>query len=254
MSTALEHQTKGSLAVVPDHLKKYVGMEDTEHEVGREDLLIPRLAVAQDGMSPQLKKQNELYIEGLEAGDLFNTVTLEVYGSAVRVVPLFFNKTYIEFAPNMGGVVAQYKSEADVPAGALDWVTDEKGNKGQRVTTFKNRMCLIETKGGWQPIIVSFKKGEVKFSDQWNSQIKFARANDGLPCFGHTYTITSKLKNKGQQSWFVKTVQMDGFTPAALFEQAKSYFDQLRDGGYTVDTTGIEAERKEDEGDTSFDQ
>lgn len=257
MTKAIERvETKGSLATVPAHLKQYVGMADDERVVGREDMLIPRLAVAQAGMSPQLKKNSELHIPELEEGDLFNTVTNEIYGKTANVIPLFFTKNWIEFAPNMGGVLGQYSTIADVPKGGLDWGrSEEEGSLPipPRVTEFKNRMCLIETEAGYQPIVVSFKKGEVKFSDQWNSQIKFARMSDGLPCFGHVYTITSKLKNKGQQSWYVKTVAPSGFTPENIFGQAKSYFDQLNQGGYTVDTTGIEADAKEDDGDTSFD-
>ena len=257
MTQAIELQTKQSLATVPAHLQKFVGIADSEREVGREDMLIPRLAVAQAGMSPQLKKNSELYIADLEEGDLFNTVTNEIYGKSALVIPLFFTKNWIEFAPNMGGVLGKYSNIAEVPKGGLDWGRDEEDGSPTppRVTEFKNRMCLIQTEAGYQPIVVSFKKGEVKFSDQWNSQIKFARMNDGLPAFAHTYTITSKLKNKGQQSWYVKTVVPEGFTDAATFASAKSYFDQLNKGGYKVDTTGIEHDAKEstDDADTSFD-
>lgn len=256
MSKALTTTTKeSSLAIVPAHLKQYVGMEDSEREVGREDMLIPRLAVAQAGMSPELKKNNELFIEELKEGQLFNTVTNEIYGEKATVIPLFFSKNWIEFAPNMGGVMGQYSDVSELPKDGLQWGRDDEGKPvPPRITEFKNRMCLIKTEAGYQPIVVSFKKGEVKFSDQWNSQIKFARMFDGLPCFGHSYTITSKLKNKGTQSWYVKTVAPDGFTPENIFGQAKSYFDQLHQGGYTVDTTGIEADTKEADVDTTFDQ
>lgn len=245
----------GTLAVVPDHLKQYQGVADAEANVGREDILIPRLAVAQAGMSPQLKKNHELYIADLEEGDLFNTVTNEIYGKAATVIPLFFTKNYIQFAG--GGVlkvVALYKDASEVPEGGLSWGQDEDGTRiPPAVTEFKNRMCLIQSGSGfWQPIVVSFKKGENKFSDQWNSQIKFARLADRLPCFAHTYTVTSKTKTDGNKSWYVKVVSPSGFTPDNIFTQAKEYFEQLSQGGYTVDTTGIEPEAAQQEG-TNFD-
>lgn len=246
----------GALAVVPEHLKKYVGVEDAENNVTTDDLIIPRLSVAQDGMSPQLKKQNELFIPGLEAGQLFNSVTNEIFESAV-VIPLFFTKNYIQFAG--GGVlkaVAFYDTSAEVPAGDLDWgPADEKTGKGTppRVTEFKNRMSLILSKTGiWQPITVSFKKGEIFFADQWNSQIKFSKMEDRLPCFAHTYKVTPKLKTDGSKSWYVKTVAPNGFTPAEIYNQAASWFEQLSKGGYTVDQSGIEADTVES-ADTSFD-
>lgn len=244
----------GSLAVVPDHLKQYVGQEDAEQNVGNKDILIPRLAVAQAGMSPQLKKNHELYIPELEEGDLFNTVTSEIYGKTATVIPLFFSKNYIQFAG--GGVlkvVAMYNNADEVPEGGLEWGEEDGKRIPPAVTEFKNRMCLIQTENGfWQPIVVSFKKGENKFSDQWNSQIKFARLADRLPCFAHTYTVTSKTKTDGNKSWYVKVVSPSGFTPDSIFTQAREYFEQLSKGGYTVDTTGIEPEGETQEG-TNFD-
>jgi hypothetical protein len=256
MTDKLATMTKGSLAVVPEHLKSYQGTQDAEANVSTSDILIPRLAVAQAGMSPQLKKAHELYIPELEEGQLFNTVTNEIYGEEATVIPLFFTKNYIEF---QGGgvlkVVAMYKSAAEVPKGGLDWGRDEDNQRvPPAVTEFKNRMCLIQTgTGHWQPIVVSFKKGENKFSDQWNSQIKFARLADSLPCFAHTYTVASKLKQGGDgKSWYVKTVSPFGFTPENIFISAKAYFEQLSQGGYTVDTTGVEPDAETS--DTSFDE
>lgn len=244
----------GALAVVPDHLKQYVGAQDAENQIGTEDILIPRLSVAQDGMSPQLKKANELFIPGLEPGELFNTVTNEIFGEVATVIPLFFRKNYIKFAgKGVLKVVAMYATAEDVPAGGLDWKVDAEGKRYQEVTEFKERMSLILTgSGAWQPIIVSFKKGEVKFSDQWNSQIKFNKLADKLPAFAHTYTVSAKLKQGGDgKSWYVKTVAPLGFTPENIFKEAQTYFDQLSKGGYVVDNVGIEPEAED--GDTSFD-
>lgn len=254
MSDKLATQTKGSLAVVPEHLKAYVGVKDAENTISTEDILIPRLAVAQDGMSPQLKKASELFIPELKAGDLFNTVTNEIFGAEAVVIPLFFRKNYIKFAgKGVLKVVAMYATAADVPEGGLDWQVDADGKRFQEVTEFKERMSLIQTKSGaWQPIIVSFKKGEVKFSDQWNSQIKFSKLADRLPAFAHTYTVSAKLKQGGEgKSWYVKTVAPLGFTPEDIFSEAQVYFDQLSKGGYVVDNAGIEPEAEA--GDDSFD-
>lgn len=255
MTQDLTTVTKGNLAVVPDHLKQYQGAQDAEANVGRDDILIPRLAVAQAGMSAQLKKNHELFIPDLEEGQLFNTVTNEVYGEVANVIPLFFTKNYIQFEG--GGVLKVkniYKDATEVPEGGLSWGVDDEGQRvPPAVTEFKNRMCLIQSNSGfWQPIVVSFKKGENKFSDQWNSQIKFARLADKLPCFAHTYTVTSKIKTDGNKSWYVKVVSPSGFTPENIFTQAKEYFEQLSQGGYTVDTTGIEPDGTQQEG-TSFD-
>jgi hypothetical protein len=54
---------------------------------------------------------------------------------------------------------------------------------------------ILTQHGTWQPIVVSFKKGENKFSDQCNSQIKFARLADRLPAFAHTYLFEAEERN-----------------------------------------------------------
>ena len=48
---------------------------------------VPFLKIAQPG-SPEVKKQNPSYIEGLEAGQFFNSLTKEVYGSKIKLIPL----------------------------------------------------------------------------------------------------------------------------------------------------------------------
>ena len=51
-------------------------------------------------MSPQLNKQDPLYIKGAEQGDIFNTVSGEIYkaDTGLTVVPRYFEKKFLEFA------------------------------------------------------------------------------------------------------------------------------------------------------------
>ena len=51
-----------------------MGMENIKSE----DLVIPRIKLCQSG-SPQIKKSHELYIPGLEVGDVFNSLTGQVW-------------------------------------------------------------------------------------------------------------------------------------------------------------------------------
>jgi hypothetical protein len=133
----------GTLAVVPDHLKQYQGAQDAEANVGRDDILIPRLAVAQAGMSAQLKKNHELFIPELEEGQLFNTVTNEVYGDVANVIPLFFTKNYIQFEG--GGVLKVkniYKDVTEVPEGGLSWGVDMKVSACHRLLQSSKTACV----------------------------------------------------------------------------------------------------------------
>ena len=101
MSTEITKKTVDFLAVVPDHLREVKGHEGMEN-VNKNDLILPRLAICQ-GNNPQRKKANPLYIEGLEDGDLFNTVTNEVYGNKLQFIPLLKTGSRILFGPSGGG-------------------------------------------------------------------------------------------------------------------------------------------------------
>lgn len=250
---ALVKRETGAIVQVPEYLRERMGDKTGNEGVGQDDLLIPRLAIAQEGMSPQLKKHNENFIPGLEAGDLFNTVTGEVYGNSVKIVPLFFFKNFIEFVPmnQGGGVVAMYDRVDQVPADKLRFGKDaQNATVPPVVTEFKNRMCLLLQEGQKpQAIVVSFKSSGLKAAKKWNSLIMATN----LPAFARSYDLKVVTKVKGQQSWFILDVQPGEFVPEVFFNQAQEYFDSLQKGGYKVDTTGIEQEREAGSDDaTSF--
>ena len=69
-----------------------------------EDMQIPFIRILQ-ALSPQLNKQDSLYIKGAEQGDIFNTVSQQVFKSdeGVIVVPCFFEKKFLEFALRSSG-------------------------------------------------------------------------------------------------------------------------------------------------------
>ena len=69
-----------------------------------EDMQIPFIRILQ-ALSPQLNKQDSLYIKGAEQGDIFNTVSQQVYKAdeGVIVVPCFFEKKFLEFALRSSG-------------------------------------------------------------------------------------------------------------------------------------------------------
>lgn len=236
-----------NLATIPEHLRNAVGSNKGLEDIGRDDVLIPRLCIAQS-LSPQLKKTNEAYIEGLEVGDLFNSVTGEIYGTEVVVVPLFFFKQFIEFKPikEGGGVVAMYPNQASVPAEKLQF-TD--GNS-PLVTEFKNEMCLLVRENEpMVPLVVSFKSTGLKTARKWNSLM---RSNNGLPAYSKFYTLEVGHRTKGSQEWEGLNVLPGEFVPAEFFAAAEAYFTQLQASGVQVDTSGMGEEAQQGSGSTEF--
>lgn len=87
-----------------------IGLEN----ITTEDMQIPFIRIIQ-ALSPQLQKDDSLYIKGAEQGDIFNTVTQEVYkqDEGILVVPAFFEKKFLEFAlrSSGGGFVRELSSD-----------------------------------------------------------------------------------------------------------------------------------------------
>ena len=77
-----------------------VGLEN----ITTEDMQIPFIRIIQ-ALSPQLQKDDPLYIKGAEQGDIFNTVSQEIYkqDEGVIVVPAFFEKKFLEFQLRSSG-------------------------------------------------------------------------------------------------------------------------------------------------------
>lgn len=230
--------TPGTALAVPDYLKDEIGARQGSEEVGQNDLLMPRLGQAQ-ALSPHLKKTNEAFVPGLEVGDFFNTATGEIYGKEVLVVPVKYFKQFIEFTPidQGGGIVAQYADVNEVPVEDLKF-----GPNGEKpkCTEFKNRLCLLVTPNGTEPIVVSTKSSGLKTMKTWNNKILQA----GVAAIKQLWKLESTTRSNGQQEWEGFRPIAMGFTPEAIYPKAKEFLASLEGKTITVDTTGLEDEVK----------
>jgi hypothetical protein len=232
-----------ALANVPEHLRKNIGNQAGLEDVGRDDVLIPRLMISQ-GLSPEITKGDPKFIKGLSVGEFFNSLTGEVYGETLNVVPLFFFKQFIEFTPREqgGGIVAMYQHEADIPAGTSYRLDQCKPGEKPAVTEFKNEMCLILKDSGVEPIVVSFKSTGMKTAKKWNALMRQLN----LPAYARAYTLAITTEKNDQGTWYGANVTPSDFVPEALFAAAEKYFGELRKAGVKVDTSGLGEEVKQD--------
>lgn len=237
---AMEVKKPAALAV-PDYLKDDVDARQGSEDVQQNDLLMPRLGLAQ-ALSPQLKKTNEAYIPGLEVGDFFNTATSEIYGKEVTVVPVKYFKQFIEFTPieQGGGIVAQYNDITDVPAEDLKF-----GPNGEKpkCTEFKNRLCLLVKDGRVDPIVVSTKSSGLKTMKLWNNKILQA----GVAAIKQLWKLESVSRSNGQQEWEGFRPVSAGYTPEAIYPAAKEFLASITGKTITLDTTGLADEEAKQE-------
>lgn len=210
---ALTTTQSQALAPAPDYFAKNDrrGFEDTQQS----DVLIPRLALAQ-ALSPQVTEGDPARIPGLKVGDLFNSVTGQIYGREVKVqllrkMPL----RAMEFRSiDDGGGVLDPNVSLDDPR--LLW--GNSGNKKEdkpKATLFRDFLAVIIP--GREVIALSFK----------SSGIKAAKTLWGLatmrnkPVFAGLYSITTDvmLTPKPHQIYKVDNAGWVSLEDAELGEQ-----------------------------------
>lgn len=240
-NTNLAKQTTGAVAEMPDYLKKQETSRGTEN-VHTEDLVIPRLELVQS-LSPCRKKTDPAYIPGADEGMLFNNVTRELYGTTVKVVPVYFRKEYIVWKDRQkgGGFAGAFPTmeQAKVCQNGQDNPED------YRINDTANQFCLLlKADGKVEEIVVSMAVTKLKTSRQWNSLIRMA----GGDSFSRVYELSAvSEKNKLNQDYFNLGVKPAGFPVEPVFRRAEALYDQVKAGNVRADTTveGSVAEHEE---------
>lgn len=228
----------------PDFLKKGTG-RGTEN-VTHQDLVIPRLELVQS-LSPARNKNHADYIEGAEEGMLYNSVTRELYGDEVSVVPVLYLKEYLVWKDRKkgGGFRGSYvnKSEAE---SAIKTFKDKDGKPEPAddfaaMDTAQHFCLLITPQGKVQQIVLSMSRSKMKVSRKWNSLI--ALSDDDS--FAKAYKVSSVgEQNQQKQDYYNFKVTPAGYVNEAIFTAAEKLYEMIKKGGVRADTSGLDAEEE----------
>ncbi len=212
------------LEEMPDYLK---GMEDDisgSEDVGKDDIVIPRLAVIQ-AISPEVDESDPAYIPGAKAGMMFNTLTRTLL-TELLVIPVKFEKPFLAWRDRKkgGGFGGQYDTmeQAEDAVSAMDSPTE-----WDIIDTPTNLCIAIPPEGRPYEISIPLPKSKAKVSRNWNSMIRLA----GGPRFSRVYKITTvDDKNQAGDKYKNFRVEMVGFPSKELFEKAKEIYDLIMAG------------------------
>ena len=193
-----------------------VGLEN----ITTEDMQIPFIRIIQ-ALSPQLQKDDPLYIKGAEQGDIFNTVSQEVYkqDEGVIVVPAFFEKKFLEFQlrSSGGGFVRELAADdKDITMTERDGTNELLPNGNELVRTHQHLVIAQSTDGTIAPSVLDMKKSQLKVSRRWNTLKNSARLPSGalMPIYGTAWRVTTVLEANDQGKWFnYKLDRVNDLTP-----------------------------------------
>lgn len=258
-----------ALAIAPELLAQFGQYAGAGTEsMTNADKAIPFIGLVQS-MSPQRKKDNPKYIPGAEEGDIFNTVTRELFKgpNGILVIPVDFQKVYNVWIPRDegGGFLGSY-ADAELKQPITTMTRNEKFEGTPQVTPTANHFVLVQSSdGSWQQALLSMKSTQLTISRKWASQMSmvFVAAGEGgkkvpAPTFAKAYRIKSTPAKNDKGEYYNYVVEDAGWVDQDAFQSAVEFRTSLKAGKVQVDYTKADevepasADKSKDDGDLSF--
>lgn len=242
------------MAEVPDYLKEVNSAEGTEG-LTRKDMIMPRLALAQK-MSHEVDPENAKFIDGLEVGELFNSVTKAIYGEGPLEFIVLKRDTprYVEFNPlDQGGGIKDMNVPANDPRTQFTRGADGKSVKPIATKFYDFIVMLLPS---MEIIGLSFKSTGLKAARLLNTALASPLlTKDGpkkVPVYARKFSIKSASAENKQGKFKVYVVEtsnipsdvsatnangdpIPGLVNQELFGFVKVYFDSFKDKAITID-------------------
>lgn len=216
--------TFSAAETLPAHLQQGGGLGN--ENVTADSLTLPRIDMIQM-LSPQKQKTNAKYIEGAKDGDLFNTLTGELY-QHVFLVNLMFERQFSIFKDRkLGGGFEGMFNDAESANAHID--RNGLDPKQYDITETGIHKCLMLDENGHpkQPVLVYMSKSKLRISNGWNTNIQLKA--QGADRFATVWTLsTVEESNKQGQPYFNYKIDFAGFAGEALYEEAKTIYKGLR--------------------------
>jgi len=221
-----------------------------------EDMQIPFIRIIQ-ALSPQLQKDDPLYIKGAEQGDIFNTVSQEIYkqDEGVVVVPAFFEKKFLEFQlrSSGGGFVRELAADdKDITMTSRENTVELLPNGNELVRTHQHLVIAQSADGTIAPSVLDMKKTQLKVSRRWNTLKNSARLPSGalMPIYGTAWRVTTVLEANDQGKWFnYKLDRINDVTPEIekMMLEARNMYQGVSKGEVKMAAAPADDMAKEDD-------
>lgn len=231
--TAVATQETGVMSSEMQERMKNMGGAGIE-KAQASDFKIPMVYICQSN-SAAYDKGGDMYIEGIECGDLYDTVNRRILPENCRIIPCHFGVKAIEWVPlPIGGLVAIHDrsrlSDADV-----EMVLNAKGKMRPMVNDHE----LVETaewivlaeieEGNWAQFMIPMSSSNLRASSTLCTMIAEFRpgwwdVSSTPPSFLNSYQLGTARKEKDGNSYYVFTVVVDEETPLETVTRAEALY------------------------------
>lgn len=227
--TAKAKETNSAIVVAGDQLPAHAqnGTGAGNENVGASDMLIPRLKLLQD-LSPQLKKSKPEYIEGAQAGMIFNTVTKSLCTELIAV-NLYYDHEYVLFRNRDfgGGFHGAFKTQDAAFAEAVKLAGNEENARTMFDITESGRHTIgvIDPETGEiQPAVMEFTSTKLRVSAAWNTDI----ASSGGDRFSSAWKVSVVEQTNHKGTFYNLDVKRLGFVSDEVYQAAREKYEQIR--------------------------
>lgn len=195
---------------------------------GQDDLIIPRARLLQS-KSPEVEEPQ--YEGRYRAGMVINSLTKDVIAPPGIFIPIFWFPSWARFNPK------DKEKQGFDPAfekGAMIWKTNdpndprtqeaEFGPNGEKPIAIKSYNFFSYVPGQEMPIIIPFMKTSAKAGKQLLSLAMFSKGG----MYTRKYKLTSSMKEKDGDKYYVLEVLSVGLTDKSDLEIAESWHRDFR--------------------------
>lgn len=211
------------------------GLEEADNQ----DFTIPRLSICQSN-SPQRKKTNSKYIEGLLEGQLFNTLTGEIYDEELDVVPLYMIKQRIKFHPMEEGGGIECQSFNSIDGGKLcatcaacphSQFSEDEAPSCYLIYSYPS---LIVRNGQLTSdlIALSFKSASTKVARNFNTTVRMRNA----PMYAAMVRVSPIPDTGAGQEFFNYKLESRGWLDDQMFKAVSSFYESMNREAIKVHT------------------
>lgn len=206
-------------------------------EMTQADRTTPFLGIVQS-LSPERDKKDAKYIEGAEEGDIFNTVTRELYKAGtepVKVIPVFFEKVWNRWIIRKegGGFLGSFKDAKEtqpkfVPPGAAEL----RAKKQSELLETNNHWVLVQSQDGtWAPALIAMKVTQLSASRKFNTLMTIAANRFRAPTFAKYYLFSTRQDENSQgQSYYNYQIADGDWVTEELYQNALEFSSAIAAG------------------------
>lgn len=234
--------------ILVDEFEGFAGMG--MDQVRTEDLSIPFLRILAQ-LSPQVNKRDGAYVQGAEAGMIYDTVANEAFDGdeGILVVPCYYSRRYVEWKPREkgGGYVASYDADHAI---VNTTYRDDRGNdvlpNGNLLTNTAQFFVLrMDESGIPQRCLITMTSTQLKKARKWLTQMqsRTAMGKNGmftLPMMSQVYRLRTVEERNDKGSWFgweishERSLNMSLANDKPVFEMGVAFSKSVKAGEVKV--------------------